>query len=60
LQQLAKGLSDKEVARSLDISDQTARKHRTNLLRKTGTHNVCALVFKAATSHWIDLAGSLE
>lgn len=36
---LAQGLSNKEVARQLGISDQTVRKHRENLLRKLGLND---------------------
>jgi DNA-binding CsgD family transcriptional regulator len=32
----------------------TARKHRANLLRKTGAPNVCALIFMAAAAGWLD------
>lgn len=55
LRLLALGMSDKQAARQLGISDQTARKHRSHLLEKTGTSNVCALLFEAWTSGWIDL-----
>lgn len=47
-------MSDKQVARELGISDLTARKHRSNLLRKTRSPNVCALLYTAAISGWID------
>jgi DNA-binding NarL/FixJ family response regulator len=36
---LATGLSDREIARSLVISEATARKHRENMRRKLGIHN---------------------
>ncbi|NRO95084.1 hypothetical protein GWC77_03900 [Paraburkholderia sp. NMBU_R16] len=54
LRLLAAGLSDKQAARALSISDMTARKHRANLLRKTGAPNVCALIFMAAAAGWLD------
>jgi DNA-binding NarL/FixJ family response regulator len=53
LQLIAQGLSDKQVARQLGISDLTARKHRTNMLRKTGAANVCALLYRAFLSGWL-------
>ncbi|WP_302674740.1 hypothetical protein [Trinickia violacea] len=31
----------------------TARKHRSNLLRKTASPNVCALLYRAALSGWL-------
>jgi len=55
LRLLAYGLSDKEVARRLEISNLTVRKHRSHLLKKTGTANVCALVFLAARAGWISV-----
>ncbi|QDQ28375.1 response regulator transcription factor [Chitinimonas arctica] len=53
LQLLAQGMSDKQIGRHLGISDQTARKHRSHLLDKTGVGNVCALLFEAFTSDWL-------
>ncbi|MDD2058765.1 helix-turn-helix domain-containing protein [Pseudomonas sp. GD03860] len=50
---LAQGLSDKQVARALGISDQTARTHRRNMLDKTATANVCALLHLAFTQGWL-------
>lgn len=47
-------MSDKQAARALRISDMTARKHRANLLRKTGAANVCGLIFTAGASGWLD------
>ncbi|WP_166361926.1 response regulator transcription factor [Pseudomonas akapageensis] len=53
---LAQGLSDKQVARQLGISDLTARKHRTNMLRKTNARNLCALLYRAILSGWLAYA----
>ncbi|MBA9827468.1 helix-turn-helix transcriptional regulator [Burkholderia contaminans] len=50
---LAAGMSDKQVARALGISDQTARKHRAHLLGKTGSPNICALLHTAVLSGWL-------
>ena len=52
---LAEGLSDKQVARRLGISDQTARKHRSHLLQKAGVSNLCALLYEAGMAGWIAL-----
>lgn len=52
---LAEGLSDKQVARRLGISDQTARKHRSHLLKKAGVSNLCALLYAAGLAGWISL-----
>lgn len=43
----AEGLSDKQVARELGISDLTVRKHRGNMQGKLQAGNVCALLFAA-------------
>ncbi|AWV01414.1 hypothetical protein DM992_17725 [Burkholderia sp. JP2-270] len=50
---LAAGMSDKQVARALGISDQTARKHRSHLLGKTASTNICALLHTAVLSGWL-------
>ncbi|MNG22062.1 Transcriptional regulatory protein UhpA [compost metagenome] len=50
---LAQGLSDKQVARALGISDQTTRTHRRNMLGKTASANVCALLYLAFTQGWL-------
>ncbi|MFK0088031.1 response regulator transcription factor [Pseudomonas sp. NPDC090755] len=50
---LSQGLSDKQVARALGISDQTARTHRRNMLGKTATANVCALLYLAYREGWL-------
>lgn len=52
---LAQGLSDKQVARTLGISDQTARTHRRNMLKKTATTNICALLYLAFVQGWLPL-----
>lgn len=41
---VGKGLSSKEIARRLGISDLTVRKHRENLCRKLGARNAPELV----------------
>ena len=50
---LAQGLSDKQLARVLGISDQTARTHRRNMLAKTAMPNVCALLYLAFNEGWL-------
>ena len=42
-QLLAIGLSNKEVARKLDMSVGTAKKHRENLQRKLDCHSAAEL-----------------
>jgi DNA-binding NarL/FixJ family response regulator len=51
----ARGLSDKQVARQLAISDLTVRKHRSNMQGKLGVSNSCALLFEAVASGWLVL-----
>ncbi|WP_420025885.1 LuxR C-terminal-related transcriptional regulator [Cupriavidus taiwanensis] len=48
-------MSDKEIARALGISDQTARTHRARLLQKAGAGNVCALLFVSVQKGWLEL-----
>jgi DNA-binding CsgD family transcriptional regulator len=52
-------MSDKQVARALGISDQTARKHRAHLLDKTAAANICALLHTAVLSGWLTEAVSV-
>ncbi len=40
IKMIDKGLSNKEIASHLFISDQTVSTHRKNIFRKTGTRNV--------------------
>ena len=46
----AEGLSDKQVARELGISDLTVRKHRGNMQEKMQATNICGLLFEAVTN----------
>jgi DNA-binding NarL/FixJ family response regulator len=55
LRLIADGLSDKQVARALGISDLTVRKHRSHLLKKLGVTNVCALLFEAINAGWLEV-----
>jgi len=43
LQALSKGLSNKEIARQLNVSPKTIDTHRTNLLRKMNVNSTAAL-----------------
>src|SRR5690606_10404886 len=47
VQLFALGLSDKEVARKLGISDLTVRKHRGNMQGKLAASNICGLLYAA-------------
>ena len=51
----AHGLSDKQVARVLGISDLTVRKHRSNMQAKLAVPNICALLFEAVLAGWLEL-----
>lgn len=51
----ARGLSDKQVARMLGISDLTVRKHRGNMQAKLDVSNICALLFEAVLAGWLEL-----
>ena len=55
VQLFAQGLSDKEVARKLGISDLTVRKHRSNMQSKLATSNICGLLYEAVANGWLAL-----
>ena len=44
LQWLARGLSSKEVAQTLNISVRTVESHRANLMHKLGVKSVAVLI----------------
>jgi DNA-binding NarL/FixJ family response regulator len=58
LELLAEGMTDKEVARRLGLSDHTVRRHRAHLLAKADAGNICALLFRAIAAGWIPLRAS--
>ena len=47
LRALSRGLSNKEIARELNVSPKTIDSHRTNLLRKMNVHSTAALLVTA-------------
>ena len=54
---LARGLSDREIARALVISPKTVEKHVGAVLRKTGTASRTAAVVRALDRGWLPAAG---
>jgi DNA-binding NarL/FixJ family response regulator len=46
LSEIVKGLTSKEIGRTLDISSRTVEFHRANLLKKYGARNTADLVRK--------------
>jgi len=50
---LADGLSDRSVAKALEISPKTVEKHVGALLRKTGTNSRTAAVMRALERGWL-------
>ncbi len=54
LQLAIKGFSDKEIARSLDISYRTVEKHKSNLMQKTNSKKLLDLVTLASASSLSD------
>ena len=50
---LARGLSDRSVAKALVISPKTVEKHVGALLRKTGTNSRTAAVMSALERGWL-------
>jgi DNA-binding NarL/FixJ family response regulator len=54
VQLLAEGMTNKEVAATLNISVKTAETHRTNVMRKLDLHSVSELVRYAVRNHIIE------
>jgi DNA-binding CsgD family transcriptional regulator len=44
LERLATGMTSKEIARALGISDRTVSKHRENIKRKVGVRDLAGLI----------------
>ncbi|MEZ5500664.1 MAG: response regulator transcription factor [Steroidobacteraceae bacterium] len=44
---VASGMSNKQIARQLDLSTKTVEKHRSNLMRKLSLHNTAAITMFA-------------
>jgi DNA-binding NarL/FixJ family response regulator len=51
--QLANGYDTNQIAENLFISEGTVRKHRENILQKTGANNSVHLVRLAVANGWI-------
>jgi DNA-binding NarL/FixJ family response regulator len=55
LELISQGLSNKEIADKLKISQRTVERHRTHLLEKTGSKNSIRLVIYALKHHLISI-----
>ncbi|MEO7021584.1 MAG: response regulator transcription factor [Ktedonobacteraceae bacterium] len=55
LEHIAKGNSNKEIAKLLDISDQTVKNHITSILRKLEVNDRTAAVVHAIKQRWIKM-----
>ena len=54
LRLLCKNYSREEIASELYISEYTVKRHLSNMLRKTGFHNVMSLVVHMISNGWIN------
>ncbi|HKK88601.1 MAG TPA: LuxR C-terminal-related transcriptional regulator [Saprospiraceae bacterium] len=52
---ISRSYSNKEIGKSLYISDQTVSVHRRNLMKKLGAHNAAGLISKAFRERLIQL-----
>lgn len=52
---IAQGLSTKEIARQLYISENTVETHRQNIFEKLGVRNMAGLIVKAIASGYINV-----
>lgn len=50
---IAKGLSSQQIAIKLEISFETVKVHRRNMLKKARTHNSFELIRLAIQRRWI-------
>ena len=57
LDYIARGNSNKEIARALKISDQTVKNHITSILRKLAVNDRTQAVVYALRRGWIKLDG---
>lgn len=55
LEHIARGNSNKEIAKLLDISDQTVKNHITSILRKLEVNDRTAAVVHAIKQRWIKM-----
>lgn len=55
LEHIARGSSNKEIAKTLNISDQTVKNHITSILKKLGVNDRTAAVVYALRKNWIKL-----
>lgn len=58
LTRIASGLSNKAVARELNLSVKTVEKHRANLMRKLALHNAAGIARFALNHHLISTDGA--
>lgn len=60
LEYMARGKSNKEIAKTLRISDQTVKNHITSILKKLQVNDRTAAVVYALRRHWIRIGTSEE
>lgn len=60
LEYIARGNSNKEIAKTLKISDQTVKNHITSILKKLGVNDRTAAVVYALCQRWIEIEKLVE
>jgi DNA-binding CsgD family transcriptional regulator len=54
LEAFSDGLTEKQTAEKLNISQHTVHSHRMNMIIKTKSNNIAKLIKYAFTNHWFN------
>lgn len=56
IRQICEGLSNREMARTLGITENTVKRHITNIMNKTGDDNRTSVALRAIRTGFVKLA----